>query len=183
MSAPTFTSWNQSARDKTSRIFSTPHQLNYSLFNMRQVIDAMISIFWDAAPGATTVYQSMEESMIRREYWHSLGSKAVAYAQDLKLIDGAQPELEAGAMASLLCRKQRDYGHENIARFGFKGLLVRVHDKIARLENLTESGHSPENESLKDNVLDVIGYCAIGMMLEEGTFLLKLEEPTVAEEK
>jgi hypothetical protein len=183
MSAPTFTSWNQSARDKTSRIFSTPHKLNYSLFNMRQVIDAMISMFWDASPGVASVRDTMEESSTRREYWHALGSKAVAYAQELKIIDGAAPELEAGAMASLLCRKQHDYGHENIARFGFKGLLVRVHDKIARLENLINSDKSPENESIKDNLLDVIGYCAIGMMLEEGTFLLNLEPLTVAEEK
>lgn len=182
MSAPTFTSWNQSARDKTSRIFTTPHKSNYALINMRQTIDAMIAMFWDKSTEIVMLRDKMESSNIRREHWHALGSKAVAYAQDLGVINGATPELEAGAMASLLCRKQHDYGHENIARFGFNGLLVRVHDKVARLENLINSDKSPENESIKDNLLDVIGYCCIGMMLEEGTFLLKLEPATVAEE-
>jgi hypothetical protein len=183
MSAPTFTSWNQSARDKTSRIFSAPHKSNYALINIRQVIDAMIALFWDVSPDVTTVRDQVESSNLRREHWQYMGSKAVAYAQELNIINGAQPELEAGALAALLCRKQHDYGHENIARFGFQGLLVRVHDKVARLENLVNSDKSPENESIKDNLLDVIGYCAIGMMLEEGTFLLNLEATTVVEEK
>jgi hypothetical protein len=175
MSAPTFTSWNQSAQDKTRRIFTTPHKSNYSLSEMRGVIDSMIMMFWGREDSALMLRDQMEQSSLRREYWHALGSKAVAYAQHLGMVNGATPELEAGTMADLLCRKQHDYGHENIARFGFQGLLVRVHDKVARLENLINSDKSPENESIKDNLLDVIGYCCIGMMLEEGTFLLTLE--------
>ena len=73
-----------------------------------------------------------------------------------------------------LVRKQRDYGHENIARFGRDGILVRLHDKIARLENLTAKGEPPMNESFSDNYLDVIGYCTVGAMWESGEFLLPL---------
>jgi hypothetical protein len=75
-----------------------------------------------------------------------------------------------------LCRKQHDYGHENIQRFGRAGLMVRVHDKVARLENLIGNNAKPNNESIQDNVMDVIGYSAIGIMLESGTFLLELEQ-------
>jgi hypothetical protein len=78
-------------------------------------------------------------------------------------------------------RKQHDYGHENIARFGRLGLLVRVHDKIARLENLLGTGSSPNHESIEDNVVDVIGYSIVAAMWEEGTFLLALLPSTVAE--
>jgi hypothetical protein len=53
--------------------------------------------------------------------------------------------------------------------------MVRVHDKIARLENLVGNNTNPNNESIKDNVMDVIGYSAIGIMWESGTFLLSLE--------
>ena len=74
-----------------------------------------------------------------------------------------------------LVRKQRDYGHDNIARFGAFGLAVRCHDKIARLENLVTRGLEPGNESIKDNLLDVAGYCAIGIMWAAETFLLELE--------
>jgi hypothetical protein len=74
-----------------------------------------------------------------------------------------------------LIRKQSDYGHHNIARFGRRGLVVRTHDKIARLKNLhlTRSGKAA-NESLTDTYTDIVGYSAIGMMWERGWFLLDL---------
>jgi hypothetical protein len=81
-------------------------------------------------------------------------------------------------LVETLIRKQNDYGPENIARFGRDGILVRLHDKIARLENLTAKGEPPMNESVSDNYLDVIGYCTVGVMWESGEFLLPL---TVAE--
>ena len=73
-----------------------------------------------------------------------------------------------------LCRKQNDYGHENISRFGRLGLLVRVHDKIARLNNLLAKGGVPQNESIEDTYVDIVGYSAIGMMVERGWFGLQL---------
>lgn len=76
---------------------------------------------------------------------------------------------------SVLVRKQHDYGHDNISRFGRTGLIVRMHDKIARLENLFSKGKSsPKNESIIDNIVDVIGYATIGIMLERGNFTLPL---------
>jgi hypothetical protein len=77
-------------------------------------------------------------------------------------------------ISSILVRKQRDYGHTNIARFGRAGLLVRCHDKVARLENLLGAGRAPENETVADNFIDVIGYAAIGIMWENDWFLLPL---------
>lgn len=78
-----------------------------------------------------------------------------------------------------LVRKQRDYGPENIRRFGRQGLMVRMHDKVARLENLLsiDGGGKPQNESIRDNLLDVVGYSAIGIMWESMQFLLPLKSP------
>lgn len=73
-----------------------------------------------------------------------------------------------------LVRKQMDYGHENISRFGRQGLIVRVHDKIARLNNLLKRKHGPQNESIDDTYLDIVGYASIGMMWERGWFHLEL---------
>lgn len=74
-----------------------------------------------------------------------------------------------------LIRKQSDYGHHNIARFGRRGLVVRTHDKIARLKNLHLTRHGKAaNESLTDTYVDIVGYSAIGMMWERGWFLLEL---------
>lgn len=74
-----------------------------------------------------------------------------------------------------LVRKQTDYGHHNIARFGRNGIVVRCHDKLARLKNLhlLRAGQAA-NESLVDTYTDIIGYSAIGMMWERGWFLLDL---------
>jgi len=54
-----------------------------------------------------------------------------------------------------------------------------MHDKVARLENLLSSddgGGKPNNESIEDNLMDVVGYAAIGMMWESRLFLLPLAE-------
>jgi len=79
------------------------------------------------------------------------------------------------SIAQTLAEKQHDYGHDNIARFGRQGLLVRVHDKIARLKNLSiNSSGEARNEPIADTYMDIIGYCAIGMMWERDWFMLKL---------
>jgi hypothetical protein len=111
--------------------------------------------------------------------WIDLGASAVALARSWALL----PEADLPArqqIVKLLVRKQRDYGHGNIARFGQVGLYVRMHDKVARLENLMDIGKAPENESIHDNLMDVVGYSAIGIMWSLGTFMLPLQ-PTVAE--
>jgi hypothetical protein len=72
--------------------------------------------------------------------------------------------------------KQRDYGPENIRRFGFKGIEIRLWDKVARLENLAAKGHMPTNEPIIDTYDDMLGYCLIALMLADGTFILPLEE-------
>lgn len=74
-----------------------------------------------------------------------------------------------------LVKKQSDYGHENISRFGRGGLLVRCHDKMARLKNLhLVRNAKASNESVTDTYLDIIGYSAIGMLWEREWFLLPL---------
>ena len=70
--------------------------------------------------------------------------------------------------------KQRDYGKENITRFGQFGLIVRVHDKLARLEHLLANGSEPNHESRADTVLDLIGYSILGIVLARGQFDLPL---------
>lgn len=75
----------------------------------------------------------------------------------------------------LLVRKQRDYGHGNINRFGLTGIAVRLCDKIARLDNLTSKPFNAFNEPIEDTWSDIIGYCVIAIMLHHGWFQLDLE--------
>lgn len=96
---------------------------------------------------------------------------AIALAAAAKKFNDFYTEEE---ILEVVCRKQADYGSENIAKFGRDGILVRLHDKLARLENLEKSGTNPNNESIKDNYLDVIGYCVVAALWEGGNFLLPL---------
>ena len=74
---------------------------------------------------------------------------------------------------TLITSKQRDYGNDNVTRFGHAGLGIRIHDKIARLENLANK--NPDCEAVVDTWQDVLGYCIIGIMVSECTFNLPLE--------
>ena len=74
---------------------------------------------------------------------------------------------EAG---DLLLRKQMDYGPTNISRAPggpINGLRVRMHDKIARINNLLDKGVDPQNESLRDSFIDLLNYSAIAIMVLE----------------
>ena len=115
------------------------------------------------------------DSQIFVQFWELLGFRAAKELHRLGEIPDST-ELAAKKVGVLLASKQRDYGHQNIARFGRTGLMIRMHDKIARLENLQQkTGLRPANESVTDNLLDVIGYSAIGLMWENGTFMLELK--------
>jgi hypothetical protein len=77
-------------------------------------------------------------------------------------------------------RKSSDYSEDGdplsnfkrASKFGvtpFKGVLVRLSDKWSRIEQLT-SGKTPQNESLRDSLIDNAVYSLIAVLLhdEEG---------------
>ena len=71
-------------------------------------------------------------------------------------------------LAELLIRKQKDYGPKNISDSPggpLNGLRVRMFDKLARINNLVETGATPENESLRDSFMDIANYAIIAMMV------------------
>lgn len=68
---------------------------------------------------------------------------------------------------SVFCRKQQDYGSENIQRHGLRGIAVRLDDKLARMTNLLKRVGPPANESLYDTVQDIADYGVIGMLVLE----------------
>lgn len=78
----------------------------------------------------------------------------------------------------LVCSKQNDYGPQNILWGGQEGIVLRMHDKFARIENLyrrywnakSPAEESAANEPLADSWLDLVGYSIVGIMLIDGTF-------------
>jgi hypothetical protein len=78
-----------------------------------------------------------------------------------------------GETLSLLMKKHADYGTANLDRFGAYGILVRVSDKVARIENLTHQktlgNAEPEvaDETVKDTWRDIAGYAIQAIRLIE----------------
>lgn len=65
----------------------------------------------------------------------------------------------------LFKKKNQDYG-DAFANYGTIGVLVRMGDKIARLQSITQKSVSLVNtESLKDTLIDLHNYSAMAIML------------------
>ena len=69
----------------------------------------------------------------------------------------------------LFKRKNKDYG-DAFADFGLIGILVRLNDKLKRAISITENSISlVEDEKIKDTLIDIHNYAAMGLMLAENT--------------
>jgi hypothetical protein len=74
-------------------------------------------------------------------------------------------------LSTLLLKKHKDYGPKNISQApggAVNGLRVRMHDKLARINNLFDSGAAPENESFEDSFKDMANYAIIGLLVLRG---------------
>jgi hypothetical protein len=72
------------------------------------------------------------------------------------------------AQTELLLTKHRDYGPTNISRSPggpLNGLRVRIHDKVARINHLIDTGKQPDHESLRDSFMDLANYSVIALMV------------------
>jgi hypothetical protein len=75
------------------------------------------------------------------------------------------------ALFDLLISKHSDYGPKNISQSPggpLNGLRVRMWDKLARINNLVDSGADPEHESLEDSFKDMANYAIIGLLVLNG---------------
>lgn len=71
----------------------------------------------------------------------------------------------------LLLSKHKDYGPRNISRTPVGpevGLIVRLHDKIARLAHLRSRGGAPKHEAETDTWVDIANYGIIGLLVNRG---------------
>jgi hypothetical protein len=72
--------------------------------------------------------------------------------------------LVTNKLKNLLRSKHADYGSENLLRFGLFGIIVRMYDKLARLENL-QNKKNKVNETIRDTLLDLAGYAIQAIIL------------------
>ena len=70
-------------------------------------------------------------------------------------------------LAETFARKRADYGQtttETFEKFGPVSMLVRMHDKLGRLDNLLGTGKVPYNESVIDTLIDLANYSLITLL-------------------
>ncbi|MCK9327779.1 MAG: hypothetical protein M0P69_19950 [Bacteroidales bacterium] len=95
---------------------------------------------------------------------------------EVREIEEEQPASEGIKEATaevmhLLLEKNAKYGNNNLTKYGHTGILVRLSDKLSRLENMAESGAKNVNEynklreSIEDVYKDIAGYGILGLKL------------------
>ncbi|HKN44278.1 MAG TPA: hypothetical protein VJW23_10160 [Propionibacteriaceae bacterium] len=68
---------------------------------------------------------------------------------------------------ALMSDRHKKYGSGNIAKRGLPGILVRLDDKLARLDN---GDMDFGDESYRDAWMDVVGYSLIALMCLDGSW-------------
>lgn len=141
-----------------------------NLDNLKNILDLYID---------SKIYLNQESdektNSLHKKFVLLLATFSIAVAKDICMDNGDFGYFKNDLITTLI-KKQKDYGPENIAKFGITGLAIRMYDKIGRLTNLTSTGNRPsvENESLMDTALDLIGYCSLCVMWLDDTFLLPI---------
>ncbi|KAF6620655.1 DUF1599 domain-containing protein [Paenibacillus polymyxa] len=72
-----------------------------------------------------------------------------------------------GEVESLLKRKNHDYGNSfsiQFEKYGILSALIRMDDKMRRLENLVQGSKAKVEESIEDTLLDQIGYGILALV-------------------
>jgi hypothetical protein len=136
------------------------------------------ALFAQLNPKGLQSLQDMVEHLIEGfdhvEAVHDTDAWALMAEDALDILYRLGLTFDRPGFVKLVCRKQHDYGHENILKFGVHGVIVRTWDKIARLQNLLGRSSAAANEPLADTLIDIVGYSVIGIMLEKNWFTLPL---------
>lgn len=113
---------------------------------------------------------------LNRDYIHSLEKQQVKdRVNELSIV---QDEAR-----NLFARKNKDYG-DSFATYGPIGVIVRIGDKIQRLQSITRRNITMVNdESIRDTLLDLHNYAAMAIMLmdEENINLQRQRQIAICE--
>ena len=160
--------WQRSAFEKIEHIFNL--QVDNKWIELDTIINDMHRAYDEVVCNTKSLENVRKDYLIYENYflWEYLSIKA------LSALRVAGVEITKVKILDTLISKQKDYGKNNISRFGTSGLLVRVHDKLARLQNLMQKSknnfntaigiNQVEGESIIDTFIDIIGYSVIGLM-------------------
>lgn len=98
------------------------------------------------------------------------GAPGPARAEHLEWLAELMAEVE-----ELMRERGAKYGPGNIAQFGDYGVLVRLSDKLSRMQHSLEHDHA--DESVEDTWKDVVGYGLIGLAWSRGLWPGSFKDP------
>lgn len=176
-----------------------PHLIPAALLNnsghsqytnfLKSLIDYYIESGMNAIDPAEMQFSStekdLEDSIQIHQAWFLLASYSSislfkSLLEDPDYSKFVNTMMNPSLVTATVIRKQHDYGPENIAKFGMWGLIVRLHDKIARLDNLLSTRrkgfNSVSDETVYDTLLDVVGYSTVAMLWINNWFLLPMKQ-------
>lgn len=151
-------SWEQSAAQWVMYLAGIDDERNRPLdiTRLRECIDTLEAQYWRPGDSDDTQY-----------FFESVACMAIHESR-------LRETWDTGELVATLCKKQHDYGHGNILKFGIYGVIVRMSDKVERLANLMGRNTEGKNESTDDTLVDIVGYTVIALMLMDETFKLEL---------
>lgn len=80
-------------------------------------------------------------------------------------------------------KKNKDYG-DAFAKFGVIGILMRIEDKIQRSLSITKNGvNMVDDEGIRDTLMDLHNYAAMGVMLLDEKEELSADEKAEIERR
>ena len=179
-------------------IIDNPHLIPAALLNnsgnsqytefLKSLIDYYIHSGMNAIDPAemryTSTQRDLEDSIQIHQAWFMLASHSAISLFNRLLEDPEYSKfvntmMNKSLVTATVIKKQHDYGPENIAKFGMWGLIVRLHDKIARLDNLLSTKrkgfNSVSDETIYDTLLDIVGYSTVAMLWINNWFLLPMK--------
>lgn len=119
------------------------------------------------------------------DYWESVEQELLNYKQEfiIKEINFENFNIISEKCKELAKIKNKQYGIKNLLIFDGLGILTRINDKIARLNNLFDNWKNIElcgdlksqnqiNETLDDTLLDLINY-SVYLYLYKNNLLFK----------
>lgn len=131
--------------------------INKEYQNLIDRLDAAITAYKDS--GRTEIGLSLLRGV--KEGIRMLGSRP-------KLAESVEKFTEITSnMAKTYAAKNHDYGNsfeQSLDKFGLVASVVRLGDKMNRIESLTKKESQVKDESIKDTLLDMANYAIMTVM-------------------
>lgn len=131
--------------------------INKEYQNLIDRLDAAITAYEDS--GRTEIGLSLLRGV--KEGIRMLGSRSKLDSSVEQFMSITQD------MAKIYAAKNHDYGNsfdKSLGRFGIVASIVRMEDKMNRIESLTNKEAKVNDESIKDTLLDLANYAIMTVM-------------------